>query len=131
MTQVHVYKKSVSGNVKVANNFTVSEFACQDGSDVVFIDDLLVFILQNCRDHFGKPLIITSGYRTVSHNRNVGGASGSYHCLGMAADFYVQGVAVSDIVKYLEVMLPNTGGIGVGADYVHVDTRPVKSRWKY
>lgn len=55
-----VYSKSKDGNKKVSTNFKVKEFACQDGSDPIFIDSELVNILQKLRTHFGRAVTITS-----------------------------------------------------------------------
>lgn len=132
MYQVVIYSKKDSGNVQLSRNFKVREFSCNDGSDVVIIDPLLIWILQNVRDHFGKAVTITSGYRTVAYNSTLkGSAKDSYHLLGMAADFAVSGVKASEVQNYLESLMPGTGGIGKAANYTHVDTRAVKARWTY
>lgn len=83
---VKTYSVKRQDNVKLSSNFTVKEFACKDGSDSVLIDSSLIEVLQKIREHFGKPVIINSAYRTPEHNRRVGGSSGSYHVKGMAAD---------------------------------------------
>lgn len=132
MFQVVVYSKKESGDIKLSKNFQVREFACKDGSDVILIDPLLIWILQNVRDYFGKPVNITSGYRTITHNRAVSGSSSdSYHTRGMAADFVVSGVEASEVQAYLEIVMAGVGGIGKADDYTHVDTRPEKARWNY
>ncbi len=114
----------------------MKEFRCKDGSDPVFVDMDLVKLLQQIRDHFGKPLTITSAFRTAAHNKNVKGATYSQHCYGKAADIRVQGVSVEDVADYAETLLKGTGGIGRypvkkgrPAGWVHVDVREVKSRW--
>lgn len=124
-----VYSKYNDGEKKVSTNFRVREFACQDGSDVVIIADKLVNILQAIRNHFGQPITITSGYRTISHNKKVGGEVYSQHIYGTAADIQVAGVAPSDVADYAEKILPGTGGVGRYKDFTHVDVRPTKSRW--
>lgn len=132
MYEIKIYSKKTEGNTQVARNFKASEFACKDGSDVILIDPLLLWILQNVRDHFGKPVVITSGYRTPAYNANLSGASStSYHMQGRAADFVVSGVKAADVQAYLETIMPNTGGIGKDSSYTHVDTRETKSRWTY
>ena len=131
MYQTVVYSKNESYNKQLSRNFQVYEFACNDGSDVVVIDPLLVWILQNVRDYFGMPVHITSAYRTVSYNADIGGASGSMHTFGMAADFVVDGVEAHKVQSYLETVMPGTGGIGKSEDYTHVDTRAEMSRWTY
>ena len=45
---------------QLSPSFKVREFACK-GSDVVLLDDELVVLLQCIREHFGKPVHITSG----------------------------------------------------------------------
>ena len=130
------YSLKADGSRRLAPSFTVREFRCRDGSDVVMIDESLVVLLQCIREHFGKPITITSGYRTAAHNAAVGGAKSSQHLLGRAADIQVQGVSVEDVAAYAESLLPGWGGVGrypVKAGrtkgWVHVDTRAKKSRW--
>ena len=57
-----VYSKSKDGNKKVSTNFKVKEFACQDGTDPVFIDSELVSILQKIRTLFEKAADIQRVY---------------------------------------------------------------------
>ena len=56
---------------QLSPSFRVREFGCK-GSDVVLLDEELVVLLQCIREHFGKPLHITSGYRTAAHNGALG-----------------------------------------------------------
>lgn len=133
---INAYSLAKDGGKKLSANFTVKEFRCKDGTDPIFIDDALVKLLQNIRDHFGKAVTITSAYRTAAHNKAVKGATYSQHCYGMAADIRVQGVAVETVAAYAETLLKDTGGIGRypakngrPAGWVHIDTRAVKSRW--
>ena len=130
------YSLKADGSRRLAPSFTVREFRCRDGSDVVMIDESLVVLLQCIREHFGKPITITSGYRTAAHNAAVGGAKSSQHLLGRAADIQVQGVSVEDVAAYAESLMPGWGGVGRypvkagrAKGWVHVDTRPNKSRW--
>lgn len=129
---VITYQKTNRNNL--TKNFTVNEFACHGSGccSTVKIDSALADILQKIRDHFGKPVTINSGYRCATHNKNVGGASGSYHTKGMAADIAVQGVAPAEVAKYAE----SIGVLGIGlyetdkdGYFVHVDTRTTKSFW--
>ena len=126
---VKVYSKAYDGNKKLSANFCVREFACQDGSDPIFISDKLVNILQAIRNHFGQPVNINSGYRTANHNKAVGGSVYSQHLFGTAADIAVQGVKPSDVADYAEKLMPNTGGIGRYKDFTHIDCRTTKGRW--
>ena len=126
---INAYSLAKDGTTYISKNFRVREFACKDGSDPVFIDDDLVGVLQQIRDHFGKAVIITSAFRTASHNKKVGGATYSQHCYGKAADIKVSGVAPSKVAEYVETLMPNTGGIGRYSTFTHVDVRATKSRW--
>lgn len=126
---VYAYSKSKEGQTKLSNNFKVSEFACKDGSDVIFIAPELVNVLQKIRDHFGKPVNINSAYRTPTYNAKVDGATHSQHLYGTAADIRITGVAPKDVAAYAESILSGTGGIGIYNNFVHVDVRRNKSRW--
>ena len=47
----------------------------------------------------GKPVIITSGYRSKAVNDAVGSKDSSHHRLGLAADFRVPGMTPDQVVK--------------------------------
>ena len=128
---LNVYSRARDGETLLSRSFRAKEFACKDGTDPLFVDRELVQVLQAIRDHFGAPVVITSGYRTPAHNAKVGGSKSSQHLLGRAADFYVEGVDVATVAAYAETLLPGTGGIGryPAKGFVHVDVRKAKSRW--
>jgi uncharacterized protein YcbK (DUF882 family) len=52
-------------------------------------------ILQPIREKYGRPIVVTSGFRCVKLNLAVGGVKSSQHCKGEAADIR----SVSDSVK--------------------------------
>lgn len=112
-------------NEKVGPHFKVKEFACKDGSPITFIDDYMVTILELLRKELGKPIIITSGYRTPQHNTKVGGAKYSYHMRGMAADIRVDGTSAKEVAKSLDKIVGG-GGIIVYNSWVHFDVRDGK-----
>ena len=127
---VNTYSVRTHGSVHLAANFTVREFACNDGSDKVLVDTALVTLLQKIRNHFGKSITITSAYRTAAYNAKISGAANSQHLKGTAADIVVQGVAPLEVVKYCEYLMPNAGGIGRYSNFVHVDVRTSRARWE-
>ena len=89
--------------VQLSKNFNSYEFRCGLGSPcsctTVLVDDKLVEYLQKIRDHFGKSVTITSGYRCPNYNKRIGGATGSRHSKGQAADIVVSGVAPREVAK--------------------------------
>ena len=123
------YSLKKDGNKKLSTNFKVKEFACNDGSDPIFIDSELVTVLQKIRTHFGKPVTITSAYRTPPHNSREGGTTYSQHLYGKAADIKIAGVTPKKVADYAETLLDN-GGIGIYNTFTHIDVRSVKSRWQ-
>lgn len=134
---IRQYSFAKNGDRRLAPDFKVREFRCRDGSETVMVDETLTVVLQCIREHFGKPVTITSGYRTAAHNAAVGGAKSSQHLLGRAADIRVQGVSVEDVAAYAESLMPDWGGVGRypvkagrATGWVHVDTRAEKARWR-
>ena len=131
MSYITVNKKA---NRKLSEHFGSSEFDCHGNGccTSTVINEKLVEYLELLRKHFGKPITITSGYRCIVHNRNVGGATGSRHGKGDAADIVIQGIAPRTVAQYAE----SIGILGIGlyetaADghFVHIDTRDYKSFW--
>src|SRR5699024_1821344 len=131
MYDVKVYSLSAEGAKQITPHFKVREFACSDGSDVVFVATSLVDILEAIRVHFGRPVTVTSGYRTVSYNAGLKNSSKkSQHCNGLAADIKVEGHTPKEVYNYACQLLGDHGGVGLYSWGVHIDVRADKSRWK-
>jgi len=65
------------------------------------LTDLCKLILEPVRTHYGKLVIINSGFRCPDLNKAVGGSASSQHMLGEAADFHVDGVSIGDVLSWL------------------------------
>jgi hypothetical protein len=130
---VKTYKKGTV--TQLSNNFKSTEFDCHGKNccGSTKIDEQLVVYLQKIREHFGKSITISSGYRCEKHNKSVNGATSSRHAKGMAADIIISGVAPAEVAKYAESI--GVKGIGLyekkhcGDDFVHIDTRTNKAFW--
>lgn len=87
------------------------------------------------RGAMGIPFTINSGYRTPDHNKKVGGAAGSPHVRGMAADISTRGWTQQQRWQFLELARDmGFRGIGIAPTYIHVDTMKRASRlaaWRY
>lgn len=135
---IEAYSLLKNGNQKLSEHFNVREFRCGDGSDPIFVDTELVEVLENIRTHFGKPVTITSAFRTAAHNATVAKAAKySQHLYGKAADIQVQGISVETVYAYADKLFGERGGVGIyppglgrANGWVHVDVRKDKSRWK-
>lgn len=71
--------------------FKMNEFQCKDGCEMPAsarenIKALVEVVLDPVREQLGKPIYVNSGYRCPRHNLKVGGAVGSQHMKGEAAD---------------------------------------------
>lgn len=119
------YSLAHDGNIQISKNFKVNEFRCKDGSDAILIDvDFVKEKLQKIREHFGVAVTINSGYRTVSYNKKVGGATNSYHLKGQAFDIVVKGKSPNEVAKYAQTL--GIKGIIQYNSFVHVDSRSTK-----
>jgi len=114
--------------------FNSTEFDCHGSGccSMTLINSKLVEYLDKIREHFNAPVTISSGYRCAIHNKNVGGATGSRHNKGDAADIVVKGHSPREVAQYAESI--GIKGIGLyetakDGYFVHIDTRNYKSFW--
>ena len=127
---VKTYSKKTQGNVFCSTHTQVKEMACKDGTDKVLVCETLMTMIEklfaklNC-----KKYIISSGYRTPSHDKKVGGNGKGQHTLGKAVDacFYdKQGnIIPAQIVCCVaqDVGFKGIANISAKYQYVHLDMR--------
>ncbi|MCS6762345.1 MAG: D-Ala-D-Ala carboxypeptidase family metallohydrolase [Candidatus Devosia symbiotica] len=84
----------------------------------------LRFLVWEFEGHFGRKVIMSSGYRDSNHNAQTGGAENSYHKRCMATDFYIPGVDKRDLIMFA-MRTEAVGGLGCypGRQFIHVDVR--------
>lgn len=115
-------------------NFTLSEFDSPDYPGTGKQMNLLFLaMLQEARTIAGIPFEINSGFRTVSHNKKVGGKSTSSHLKGCAVDIAVSSSRERAIIMKALISVGFTR-IGIGKTFIHVDSDDTKSEnvfWTY
>lgn len=84
-------------------------------------------VFQPIREHFGKPIIISSGYRSKELNTAIGGALSSQHCQGEAIDIDMDGTDITNaqVFNYIKDNLEFDQliwefGTDTNPDWVHV-----------
>lgn len=119
---------SVTGLARLAPNGLAVQHA---GVDVACIKPALVKVLKTVERRYGRKVVVTSGYRSPSHNRRARGAKNSLHMYCAAADIQVDGISKWQLAAYLRTM-PGRGGVGTycHTESVHVDIGPERD-WNW
>jgi zinc D-Ala-D-Ala carboxypeptidase len=114
-------------------HFSPSEFACKCGCGRADMRPGFMGRLQALRLAYGKPMIVTSGFRCPNHPVEKAKAAPGAHAQGIAADI---GVSGADALLLLRLALEaNFQGIGVqqkgSGRFIHLDTREQPAIWSY
>lgn len=116
---------------------TANRYKINNVPDVTSMNNLLRLIwycLQPIREKIGRPIIITSGFRSKTLNKAIGGSPTSHHCTGCAADFHVDGMSIPQTIDFIRKSgVPFTQLIDEGT-WVHIsfiDTNLKKEVLKY
>lgn len=91
------------------------------------VASLIDYVLDPLREAWGRPLIVSSGYRCPALNKAVGGSATSHHMRGMAADITTGNKADNRKLfqLILDLKLPFTQLIDEkGFSWVHVSYDP-------
>ena len=92
------------------NEFLISQeairFGIQNIPDKRAIENiqwLCTKILDPLREKIGKPIVISSGYRSPELNKKIGGAQfpPSQHTMGKAADIIVPGISAKQLMDFI------------------------------
>lgn len=130
--QVHSRLNWLESSDGSTRHFAWSEFHSNDGSGFsggkvsssTVRENVrrLMYKLEAVRRKAGNnPCIINSGFRSVSHNSAVGGASNSQHMYGIAADIVISNRSVSQVISYSQTS--GFSGIIRYSTHTHVDSR--------
>ena len=131
---------------QITPHFNIWEFRCRANNELLINADVIAHIqrLEKFRQWYKRAMIVNSGYRTVEHNKSIGGSPNSQHINGIAADINLplgEFAAFSKARK--EEFLQNIknkwheickadglgGGVGFYDTFVHLDSRKKKSFW--
>lgn len=102
--------------MKLTEHFTLEELVNSPTAKRLNIDNTpskaitsnlmeLSELLEKIRTIYGKPIIVTSGYRCEKLNKAVGGAKGSQHRLGQAADIRSVSDSIEDNKELFNVIV--------------------------
>lgn len=124
-TDSSVNADTAPGFWKDIRYFTRLEFRCpcgKCGGFPVEPDETLVRLADQVREHFGAPVIVSSGVRCQAHNDELpGSAKNSYHVKGKAMDFCVRGVSGAELLAYVKTLPIHYAYQIKGTDFVHMD----------
>ena len=137
-------------SLRLSEHFVLAEFECSataaaNGIDnncpyqyIPVLQQLCKTILEPLRQHFGEPVIISSGYRCPTLNIRVGGVYASQHTLGEAADIvppYNQRQTPYSLKEWFDWLQANTDFDQLilehdskGSYWIHVSCRKNKSK---
>lgn len=119
------------------DEFVKSDVAKRRGIDntptfetVDHLAELVSVFLNPLRIALGKPIVVTSGYRSPSLNRAVGGSATSLHMKGYAADIYCPRLTFPEFQRFVLDWVKKTGtrfdqiilerNTATGAQWLHV-----------
>ncbi|WP_292121747.1 YcbK family protein [Mesorhizobium sp.] len=119
---------SAAGMARLAPNGLLKQ---NESVDVACLKPSLVRVLKTIEGHFGRKMVVTSGYRDPSRNRRANGAKNSLHMYCAAADIQLPGVSKWELASYVRSM-PGRGGVGTycHTESVHVDVGPERD-WNW
>ena len=119
---------SAAGLARLAPNGLLKQ---NESVDVACLKPSLVRVLKTIEGHYGRKMVVTSGYRDPARNRRANGAKNSLHMDCAAADIQVPGVSKWELASYIRTM-PGRGGVGTycHTESVHVDVGPERD-WNW
>ncbi len=92
-------------------------------------------VLQPMREHFGKPVMISSGYRSPELCEAIGSSAKSQHAKGEAADFEIPGVDNKELASWIskncdfdQLILEFYDGVDPNSGWVHCSASMSRSR---
>jgi hypothetical protein len=118
----------------ITENFSWSEFL-RHQTELPIIDILKnIRKIANCLQFYktvylkDRLINITSGWRSLTYNKSIKGATRSLHLIGLAVDFNVVGMAPIEVRQILDRV--HYGGMELNTPtWTHLDIRPIRLRF--
>ncbi|MEP3226067.1 MAG: D-Ala-D-Ala carboxypeptidase family metallohydrolase [Parasphingorhabdus sp.] len=100
--------------MKLSPHFHLSEFTQSQTATRLMLDNnpepatiaalrlLCEKVLEPVRENYGRPVLISSGYRSPEVNRALRGSRSSQHVKGEAADFEIAGISNLRLCQWME-----------------------------
>lgn len=132
--------------VECSKHFSRDELKCSFAPDApVLMDSLFMAALEELREEWGKPIHLSSAFRTPEHPRertktikydHLGNPlpRGGMHARGRAVDVLIAG---ADAVELLRLAVKYFNGIGINQKgewnqrFIHLDDRTNPAMWSY
>lgn len=119
---------SYNDKTQLTKNINISELKCKCGNKHdIKVDIDHINKIQKFMNTYGyDKVIISSGYRCSTHDKNLGGSGSGQHTIGTATDlrFYKKGKSVSAREVCCKAQDFGFKGIGyIDSNYVHLDSR--------
>jgi len=113
------YVREPSDWMEKWKNFSLDEFKCKCGCELVDIHADMLDLLQEARDRLG-PIMINSAYRCPTYNAKVSstGESGP-HTTGKAIDIHVSDSQHRKLL--IDFFAPRVSGLGIAKTFIHID----------
>ena len=110
--------------MKLSEHFSLREFTRSSTAESLGLDNsvdpttaqgvtvtrnlanLCAEVLEPLREHVGRPIVVTSGYRCKALNNAIGGVANSQHLVGEAADLSIPSVAKAR--EWMRWLMDNT-----------------------
>lgn len=107
-------------------HFSRNEFRCKCGGRYcdgfpAEPEQLLIEQAETVREHFGAPVVVTSGLRCKQHNANEGGVAGSRHKSGKAMDFRAEGHSAAEVLAFVKTLPKIRYAYAIDGSHVHMD----------
>lgn len=113
-------------------HFEKHEFNCKETGENNMQHEFM-FVLETIRNLYGKPMQVTSGYRSPKHSIEAKKQKPGEHTTGMAADILIPSFA--DRFRMLQILFDlKIPRIGIGKTYIHMGISrefPANVVWDY